>query len=169
VINVYTDLAIVSGPSGDTVLVSWTKNRDVAAIEILGCTDPLSCTFNPEANVNDNSCAYPGSSCDDGNPLTDNDIYSEECFCSGILGIVKNEKSGLIIFPNPANNMLIIDWEGHTNFEVEILDLPGRKMVSVSATLPNQILAISHLTNGIYFIRLNDGNYERFERITVNH
>jgi hypothetical protein len=50
-----------------------------------GCTDPLSCDFDPTATVNDGSCeVYPGSLCDDGNADTANDLIQSDCSCSGI-------------------------------------------------------------------------------------
>ena len=52
---------------------------------VYGCTDPLSCTYNPLANVNDNSCIFPDSPCDDNNPDTFNDILDSLCNCVGTL------------------------------------------------------------------------------------
>ena len=52
---------------------------------VYGCTDPNSCNYNPLANVDDNSCIYPGASCDDNNPDTFNDILDSLCNCVGTL------------------------------------------------------------------------------------
>ena len=52
---------------------------------VYGCTDPLSCTYNPLANVNDNRCIFPDSPCDDNNPDTFNDILDSLCNCVGTL------------------------------------------------------------------------------------
>ena len=48
-----------------------------------GCTDDTACNFNPIAELDDDSCAYPGAACDDGNSNTTNDVYSSDCSCSG--------------------------------------------------------------------------------------
>jgi hypothetical protein len=48
-----------------------------------GCTDDTACNFNPLAELDDDSCAYPGAACDDGNSNTTNDVYSSDCSCSG--------------------------------------------------------------------------------------
>ena len=52
----------------------------------IGCTDPSACNFDPQANVEDWSCAYPQWSCDDGDPNTLNDMYDDWCNCQGISG-----------------------------------------------------------------------------------
>ncbi|MFM6964128.1 MAG: T9SS type A sorting domain-containing protein, partial [Sphingomonadales bacterium] len=53
------------------------------ATPVLGCTDPLSCNYNCLATVNDGSCLYPNTACDDGNPNTINDSTNANCICSG--------------------------------------------------------------------------------------
>ncbi len=52
----------------------------------IGCTDPSACNFDPAANTDDWSCAYPQWSCDDGDPNTLNDMYDDWCNCQGISG-----------------------------------------------------------------------------------
>ncbi|MFN5318960.1 MAG: T9SS type A sorting domain-containing protein [Bacteroidia bacterium] len=157
VINVYTDLTVLSGPSGDTVLVSWSKNRDVSAIEIFGCTDPTSCTYNPEANVNDNSCVYPGGPCDDGNPLTDNDLYSEECFCAGLLGFENRTEQSLIVYPNPTSGWISLSYKDlHQANVIEVIDLTGRVLLRVGASQGPINLDLSTFENGMYTLRISN-------------
>jgi len=45
------------------------------------CIDPNACNY--EATTNNDSCLYPGDSCDDGNPVTINDRFDENCDCKG--------------------------------------------------------------------------------------
>jgi uncharacterized delta-60 repeat protein len=56
----------------------------IGELIVLGCTDPLSCNFDPLANQNDGSCTYPDAPCDDNNPDTMNDTYNSSCDCVGI-------------------------------------------------------------------------------------
>ncbi|MFM8597255.1 MAG: T9SS type A sorting domain-containing protein [Flavobacteriales bacterium] len=56
-------------------------------IIVYGCTDPLSCNYNPLANMNDNTCIYPDAPCDDNNPDTYNDALDSNCNCVGTLYI----------------------------------------------------------------------------------
>lgn len=57
----------------------------VGDIIVYGCTDPLSCNYNPLANMNDNTCIYADAPCDDNNPDTYNDILDSNCNCVGTL------------------------------------------------------------------------------------
>lgn len=57
----------------------------IGNVIVYGCTNPLSCTYNPLANVNDNSCIFADSPCDDNNPDTFNDILDSLCNCVGTL------------------------------------------------------------------------------------
>lgn len=50
-----------------------------------GCALPQACNFNPEALIDDGSCAFPGDGCDDGNENTVSDSYNDECGCEGIV------------------------------------------------------------------------------------
>jgi hypothetical protein len=51
-----------------------------------GCMDVLACNYDPLATLDDGSCAgYPGDICDDGNPLTSNDVLDGNCECTGVL------------------------------------------------------------------------------------
>lgn len=48
-----------------------------------GCTDPLACNFDAAATADDGSCLFVGSSCDDGNAATMNDMVNAQCQCAG--------------------------------------------------------------------------------------
>ncbi len=56
----------------------------IGEVIVPGCTDPLSCNYNPLANQNDGSCVYPDAPCDDNNPNTMNDTYNSTCDCIGM-------------------------------------------------------------------------------------
>lgn len=50
---------------------------------ITGCTDANACNYNALANTDDGSCLTLGSSCDDGDATTGNDIVNANCECVG--------------------------------------------------------------------------------------
>jgi len=50
---------------------------------VFGCTNPEACNFNMNATDDDGSCELIGDSCDDGNPLTENDVLQADCSCAG--------------------------------------------------------------------------------------
>jgi len=74
-----------------------TVNRQECAIDIEGCTDAAACNFNPDATIDNGTCAVndcngdcggsatAGAACDDGNASTSNDTFDADCNCVGEL------------------------------------------------------------------------------------
>jgi uncharacterized protein (TIGR02145 family) len=60
--------------------------RCLMDVNVLGCSDPSSCNYDPLATVS-GPCIIPGSSCNDGDPYTLNDTYQADCSCSGTTSI----------------------------------------------------------------------------------
>ena len=60
---------------------------------LIGCMDWPACNYNSDAVQDDESCAFPGDSCelDNGNP----GLYNDSCECVGIISIdeLKNSKT----------------------------------------------------------------------------
>jgi poly(3-hydroxybutyrate) depolymerase len=52
------------------------------SMPIAGCMAPMACNFNPEANIEDGTCYFPGEPCDDGDPNTMGEIWDSNCECS---------------------------------------------------------------------------------------
>ena len=48
-----------------------------------GCTNPYACNYDEDADFSDGSCLFQGDPCDDGNPATTGDIYTDACVCMG--------------------------------------------------------------------------------------
>ena len=51
-----------------------------------GCTDMNACNFDPMATTDDGSCYNVGDACDDGDPATVNDVWSDCTTCTGESG-----------------------------------------------------------------------------------
>jgi hypothetical protein len=51
--------------------------------DLMGCMDMNACNYNELAVVDDGSCYFIGSFCDDGNTETQNDIWNADCVCAG--------------------------------------------------------------------------------------
>jgi len=52
-------------------------------VAVTGCANPDACNFDATATTDDGSCILPGDTCDDSNPLTDNDTVQADCSCQG--------------------------------------------------------------------------------------
>ena len=71
--------------------------------------------------------------------------------------IKENNKSNIQIYPNPTNGQLTIRNEelGITNYNIEIFDITNRKIFTKTITDIEQIIDISHLQSGIYFLKID--------------
>ena len=77
--------------------------------------------------------------------------------------------AGINIFPNPANDILNIDFEDDFNDSIDILDLSGKIIISNNQRAKNTIqFDISSLAQGIYFVKLKTdkgGHVSKFIKI----
>lgn len=74
---------------------------------------------------------------------------------------INSDNTGMVsLFPNPANNSLMVEVEKWNSMKsISITDVTGREVIKVNALIAqrNQI-DISKLNSGIYFVQLLDGN-----------
>lgn len=100
--------------------------------------------------------ALPGTPCDDGNPDTGNDLFNEECVCTGLpMGLIENAHGDLlmILLPNPSvNGSVLVHLEGITSSDkqladIVVLDVLGKRVVS----------ALASITGGMVHHRLDLG------------
>lgn len=93
---------------------------------------------------------------------TQTSVYFQ--FDSESVGIKDNNISNthhLSVYPNPTTGKLIINNEGLTIENIEIYDVVGRLLQSKIVNLQSEIvLDISHLANGIYYLKIDDFVYK---------
>ncbi len=83
------------------------------------------------------------------------------------------ENLNLSFFPNPAKDrvVVLVDQIEDKNASIEIVDLQGKRIQSL--TLTNQqsnsniILDVSHLTKGLYIIKLNTGTTIKTSKLII--
>lgn len=113
-------------------VADYTFNLDtVFCYNYLGCTDPLSDNYNPDANIDDGSCFISGctdSSATNFNP--DATVDDSTCILSTNEFL---EAKDIKLFPNPAQNSVQLDLgDSKINVkEIEILDTSGKKVYSI--------------------------------------
>lgn len=80
-------------------------------------------------------------------------MYSLKLSCQLTTDIKENNSNNntLLIYPNPTNSQLNIDFNGKIE-EINIIDVTGKTIKSLSAS--NKVIDISDLTNGIYFLQV---------------
>ena len=67
------------------------------------------------------------------------------------------------IYPNPAKNMLHVEGAGLT--QVEVFNIIGQSVLSINENL--EIVDISHLQNGVYFVCLKTNNGEKTLKLVI--
>ena len=67
------------------------------------------------------------------------------------------------VYPNPAQNMLHVEGTGLT--EVEVFNIMGQSVLHVGENF--ETVDISHLQNGIYFVRLKTNDGEKTVKLVV--
>lgn len=70
---------------------------------ILGCTDLSACNFDSNANIDDGTCLYANSPCNDGDNNTMNDVVIDNCECNGILIIEGCTQNAACNYNSSAN------------------------------------------------------------------
>ena len=120
----------------------------IGNIIVYGCTDPQSCTYNPLANVDNNTCVFPDSPCDDNNPDTFNDILDSLCNCVGTLYV-----SGCMD-PNACN------YNPLANIDDNSCVLPGSPCDDGNALTINDSLDVNCNCVGTDVTGLNEGQFE---------
>lgn len=92
-------------------------------------------------------------------------LYMAGWWPSGVDNIA--EAGAIRLYPNPAQNHLTVSAVGFTAGRLIVKDVTGRALVSRDAGA-NTSVDISHLSAGVYYLILNDGNgkewIERFSK-----
>ena len=84
----------------------------------------------------------------------------------------KSKKQGFTIYPNPAiGNITVQSATTKTyNRTVEVVDIIGKKVTSVTLSANQNTIKINtqNIFNGVYFVRVNDGNEMIIEKLVIN-
>ena len=139
---------------------------------VFGCTYGSACNYDESATDDDGSCVFPGDSCDDGDPLTFNDVYNMLCECVGEVDGVEEQAMSIAMYPNPANTELTLQasgFRGHVG--IQILDGAGRMVFERGALVIQGItvLDVSSLASGTYSVRVFDEHARIVRRLTIQH
>ncbi len=69
----------------------------------------------------------------------------------------ENEASAQVsVFPNPSSGRFVI--EVPTEMQGELIDAHGRRLLAIKLTSSSHVLDLGNYADGIYFLRLHDGN-----------
>ena len=88
---------------------------------------------------------------------------------TGITQLTKND--AIKVAPVPANEFINFDFGTAKATQVEILDINGKLIESISVSSKNQSIRIAHLSNGLYFYAVRDKQNVLLSsgKLTINH
>ena len=75
----------------------------------------------------------------------------------------------VVIYPNPANNELIVLADQNLFGTIEIFDIRGRKVLETNHSRINQSLNISSFANGVYWVNINTEKGTVRKQLHVSH
>lgn len=78
--------------------------------------------------------------------------------------IFKNEIS---LFPNPAKNILNLEWNSLNTISVTIYNSISQKLSTTLLSNQNKVIDISELKNGLYILKIIDGSKIKIKKIIV--
>ncbi len=153
----------------DTMNDTYDSSCNCVGIAMVpGCMDPLACNFNPLANIEDNSCAYPGDSCDDGDPTTINDVYTASCDCAGQTNGIQEMATISSIYPNPSSDVVTIEFSGMIEGAVlELCDVQGRILLTKVLDANKVLLSVSTFETGTYFLSIKGSKNAIVKQIII--
>lgn len=109
-----------------------------------------------------------GSPCDDNNPETNNDVYSDCGVCSGFapVGITELDKKPIILYPNPSFGIVNFEMDLDSEFEFKIFNLSGKLIRTETISAREKSIDLSELSSGSYVAQIiRDGQMIHSEMI----
>ena len=81
--------------------------------------------------------------------------------CGGALSVngLDEKENHLLVYPNPFNNELTINYELKNNKAILVIyNLVGKQILTQTITQNNTTINLSNLVSGIYFLKVTDGS-----------
>lgn len=80
------------------------------------------------------------------------------------------EANGMLVYPNPANDRLVIETAGNTGGEAVLMDATGRIVAVEPMNYQRTSIATAAMPNGIYLLLIKkDGELQSRQRIVIGH
>jgi hypothetical protein len=89
---------------------------------------------------------------------------------TSLLGVADNTKLDMAIYPVPANDRLIVEMDGLSEFTTTVYNSLGQNVTISPKSEGNKMtFETSNLSNGLYFIEFKNGTIRDVRKIVVRH
>ena len=73
------------------------------------------------------------------------------------------------IYPNPANDVLVVNVDGFVSHGMQVLDATGRIVLSERLVAGRNVIDVTSLANGTYKFVINDGQSRKVKQLIIAH
>jgi hypothetical protein len=88
---------------------------------------------------------------------------------SGTLGLDDFKLGGFQIYPNPSDNLFNIEFKKNNEFEFEVYDVTGKKIINrTKVSRGSYQLDMSSYSFGMYFITIKSNNQSATRKLLLN-
>ena len=161
---------LLNGKTYGTITTTPKKDWEIDSTLLLGATLPLYLApeyINLSDNLDNVLCSHISAIifAEDGMSAID-----DEGFCGSFQINVQNEVeeteiNNIAVYPNPVRDLLNI--ENANNINVTIYSANGQMVKNLSNVNGNITVNTSELSNGLYFVKMQNANATRIEKIQV--
>lgn len=89
---------------------------------------------------------------------------------TSLLGVADNTKLDMAIYPVPANDQLIVEMDGLSEFTTTVYNSLGQNVTITPISEGNKLtFETSNLSNGLYFVEFKNGTIRDVRKIVVRH
>ncbi len=85
------------------------------------------------------------------------------------IDVKENLSSSVSVYPNPAADVLHIQWPTYTPANIQLIDAVGKTMITTNVFGANATISTSDVPVGVYVLRVNDGQSITTQQIVVQH
>ena len=153
--------AVMSGTSTD--VGGYFSFHGLAAGDYIIYADMLGYTTTPQV------ISFDGSNMNQDVILCSNDTLTTVDLCSNVVTSISSlpNSNQINIYPNPASDILTIEFDGSEKIEISIIDMQGREVLKENNLKSNSTLDVSNLSNGVYQLKFVGTNSYSIQKILI--
>ncbi|MCH2082971.1 MAG: aryl-sulfate sulfotransferase [Saprospiraceae bacterium] len=85
----------------------------------------------------------------------------DSSFCGLLSSLDDMPMKDLRIYPNPTNDMVVVEWDGGYKIILEVYDMLGNRVKQIQTTGGRHFMDLKDLQSGMYYIRINNGELQK--------